>query len=124
MNHYPLLQADMDWLELRLTVAVHDINQDFYMSTIGEQLKAARAQLAAARQSASSAVAESADASRAVLQEASKVLKEANDLRAEVAELTNGGPVLEEGATPLPPAPQPVEIHDDSGAVIRPKLGA
>jgi hypothetical protein len=62
------------------------------MPTIAEQLKAARAQLAEARQGASNAVAESADASRVVLQEAEKVLKEAADLRAEVAELTNGGP--------------------------------
>jgi hypothetical protein len=60
--------------------------------TIADQLKAARAQLAEARQGASNAVAESADASRVVLQEAQKVLKEAADLRAEVAELTNGGP--------------------------------
>jgi hypothetical protein len=62
------------------------------MPTIAEQLKAARAQLLEARQGASNAVTESADASRVVLQEAQKVLKEAADLRAEVAELTNGAP--------------------------------
>lgn len=62
------------------------------MSTIGEQLKAARAQLADARQGAANAVAESASASGAVLVEVNKVLKEAGELRAEVAELTNGGP--------------------------------
>jgi len=62
------------------------------MTTIGEQLKAARAQLADARNAASQAVSESADAARVVLQEVEKAKKEAADLRAEVAILTNGGP--------------------------------
>jgi hypothetical protein len=66
------------------------------MSTIGEQLKAARAKLAEVRQGAADAVAESDHAAGAVLAEVNKVLKEASDLRAEVAELTNGGPALEQ----------------------------
>jgi hypothetical protein len=64
--------------------------------TIGEQLKAARAKLAEVRQGAADAVAESDHAAGAVLAEVNKVLKEASDLRAEVAELTNGGPALEQ----------------------------
>jgi predicted nucleic acid-binding Zn-ribbon protein len=62
------------------------------MPTIAEQLKAARAKLAEARDGATNAIAQSDDASRVVLGEVNKVLKEAEDLRAEVAELTNGGP--------------------------------
>jgi hypothetical protein len=103
-----------DHLEDRLNLAVYDTNRDYRMSvqsmtlsiadlpaspfvekpmpTIAEQLKAARAKLAEARQGAVQAVAESADASNVVLGEVNKVLKEASDLRAEVAELTNGGP--------------------------------
>jgi hypothetical protein len=112
-----LLPSFFDHLEDRLNLAVYDINQDIRMSaqevnqalsditvspitkpetkpmtTIAEQLKAARAQLIEARQGAANAVTESADASRVVLGEVNKVLKEASDLRAEVAELTNGGP--------------------------------
>jgi hypothetical protein len=66
------------------------------MSTIGEQLKAARAKLAEVRQGAADAIVESDHAAGAVLAEVNKVLKEASDLRAEVAELTNGGPPLEQ----------------------------
>lgn len=62
------------------------------MTTIGELLKSARADIASARQGAAHAVAESADATKVVLQEVDKLRKEAADLRAEVAELTNGGP--------------------------------
>jgi hypothetical protein len=62
------------------------------MSTIAEQLKAARAKLTEARDGAANAIAVSQDASKVVLGEVNKVLKEAEDLRAEVAELTNGGP--------------------------------
>jgi hypothetical protein len=62
------------------------------MPTIGEQLKAAKAQLAGAREAAATAVNESAAAARVVLQEVEKARKEAAELRAEVAELTNGGP--------------------------------
>jgi hypothetical protein len=64
------------------------------MPTIAEQLKAARAQLTEARDGAANAIAVSQDASKVVLGEVNKVLKEAEDLRAEVAELTNGGPEL------------------------------
>ena len=64
------------------------------MPTIAEQLKAARAKLAEARDGAVNAIAQSHDASKVVLGEVNKVLKEAEDLRAEVAELTNGGPAL------------------------------
>lgn len=62
------------------------------MTTISDQLKAAKAQIADARQAAATAVSESADAARVVLQEVDKARKEAADLRAEVADLTNGGP--------------------------------
>lgn len=62
------------------------------MTTIGELLKSARADIASARRGAAHAVAESADATKVVLQEVDKLRKEAADLRAEVAELTNGGP--------------------------------
>jgi hypothetical protein len=62
-----------------------------HMPTIGEQLKAAKAQMAEARQGAATAVAEVADVSRVVTGEVDKVLKDAAALRAEVAELTNGG---------------------------------
>lgn len=64
------------------------------MTTIAEQLKAARAKLTEARDGAANAIAVSQDASSVVLGEVNKVLKEAEDLRAEVAELTNGGPAL------------------------------
>lgn len=112
-----------DQFEDRLNLAVYDINHGYTdMATIAEQLKAARAQLAEARQGASSAVAESASASSAVLVEVNKVLKEASDLRAEVAELTNGGPPLEDHVTQLPP-PADVALHnEDTGAVERLKL--
>lgn len=75
------------------------------MPTIAEQLKAARAQVAEARQAAASAVAESADAYRVVLQEVDKTRKEAADLRAEVAELTNGGPTPMPSVGPYPTFP-------------------
>lgn len=63
------------------------------MTTIAEQLKAARAKLTEARDGAANAIAVSQDASKVVLGEVNKVLREAEDLRAEVAELTNGGPL-------------------------------
>lgn len=72
-------------------VQVHKEITGRRMTTIAEQLKAARAQLQDARQGAADAVTKSADASQVVLGEVNKVLKEAADLRAEVAELTNGG---------------------------------
>jgi hypothetical protein len=88
----------LDWFAARLLVAVYDTNAEFRMTTIADQLKAARAKMAEARESAAKAVAETADASDLVRREVERVLKEAADLRAEVAGLTNGGPVLEEPA--------------------------
>jgi len=70
------------------------------MPTIGEQLKAARADLAKAREEATAAVSGSADAAKAVLAEVSKVKAETADLLAEIAELTNGGPALDEPVGP------------------------
>lgn len=64
------------------------------MPTIAEQLKAARADIAAARQGAVEAVTQTGEAVQVVQQEIIKLKKEAADFRAEVAELTNGGPEL------------------------------
>jgi predicted transcriptional regulator len=88
---------DFDWFAFvdRLRIAVEDTNQEFEMTTIGEQLKAARAQLAQARSEATNAVAGSADAANAVLVEVKKVQSETADLLAELAEITNGGPALD-----------------------------
>lgn len=61
------------------------------MSTIAEDLKAARAKLQQARQNASSAVAESANVASLVMEEIAKVEKETEEMRAEIAGL-NGGP--------------------------------
>ena len=64
------------------------------MPTIAEQLRAARAEIANARQGAVDAVAQTGEAVNIVKQEITKLQKEAADFRAEVAELTNGGPEL------------------------------
>jgi hypothetical protein len=64
------------------------------MPTIAEQLRAARADIANARQGAVDAVAQTGEAVEIVKQEIKKLEKEAADFRAEVAELTNGGPEL------------------------------
>lgn len=61
------------------------------MSTISEDLKAARAKLQQARQSASNAVAESANVAGLVMEEIAKVEKETEEMRAEIAGM-NGGP--------------------------------
>jgi hypothetical protein len=94
-----------------LADAVYGLSRKRTMTTIADQLKAARAQLAEARQAASDVVAESTDAARLVMQEVEKAKKEAADLRAEVAAPTNGGPPLEdehhEGKTPVPDLPGP-----------------
>ncbi len=109
----PISQNDLYALDDQMTAAVREINQQLpdnypaindrqlqnpyltekpHMTTIGEQLKAARDEIAEARKGASDAVADTADATRVVLGEVAKLKKEADDLRAEVAELTNGGP--------------------------------
>lgn len=74
------------------------------MATLAEQIKAARAQLADARKQAAEAVSESADVALSVLKEVDKTRKETDDLRAEMAELTNGGPALDDTqpSTPVP----------------------
>jgi hypothetical protein len=81
------------------------------MPTIAEQIKAARAQSAEVRKSAADAIADLSDAAGLVMREVEKAKKEAADLRAEVAELTNGGPPLDEepkeGKTPVPDLPGP-----------------
>jgi septal ring factor EnvC (AmiA/AmiB activator) len=64
------------------------------MPTIAEQLRAARAEIANARQGAVDAVAQTGEAVNLVKAEIKKLEKEAADFRAEVAELTNGGPEL------------------------------
>ena len=66
---------------------------------------ATRADLAKARSEAATAVSGSADAAKAILHEVSKVKSETADLLAEIAELTNGGPPLDEpiGPTVIPP---------------------
>lgn len=81
------------------------------MPTIAEQIKAARAQSAEVRKSAADAIADLSDAAGLVMREVEKAKKEAADLRAEVAELTNGGPPLDvetkDGKTPVPDLPGP-----------------
>ncbi len=72
---------------------IREIQGQPKMPTIAEQLKAARAQIAEARQGAADAVLQTGEATQVVRQEVNKVLKEAAALRAEVAELTNGGPL-------------------------------
>jgi septal ring factor EnvC (AmiA/AmiB activator) len=69
-------------------------NETPKMPTIAEQLRAARAEIANARQGAVDAVAQTGEAVNAVKAEIKKLEKEAADFRAEVAELTNGGPEL------------------------------
>jgi isopropylmalate/homocitrate/citramalate synthase len=69
------------------------------MATLAEQIKAARAQLVEARKQAADAVADSANVALSVLKEVEKTRKETDDLRAEMAELTNGGPAMD---TPMP----------------------
>jgi hypothetical protein len=77
--------------------------QEISMPTIGEQLKAARADLAKAREEAATAGPEAAAAAKAVLAEVTKVRAETADLLAEIAEVTNGGPPIEEPhVTPMP----------------------
>jgi hypothetical protein len=62
--------------------------------TIAEQLKAAKADIIAAREHAATVAIQTSEATRIVRAEVDKALKEVADLRAEVAELTNGGPTL------------------------------
>lgn len=69
-------------------------NEKPKMPTIAEQLRAARAEIANARQGAVDAVAQTGEAVNLVKAEIKKLEKEAADFRAEVAELTNGGPEL------------------------------
>ena len=61
------------------------------MSTLAEDLKAARARLQQARQGAASAVAESGNVAGLVMEEVAKLEKETEEMRAEIAGL-NGGP--------------------------------
>jgi phosphopantothenate synthetase len=61
------------------------------MSTLGEDLKAARAKLLQARQGAAAAVAESGNVASLVIEEISKLEKETEEMRAEIAGM-NGGP--------------------------------
>lgn len=62
------------------------------MSTLGEDLKAARAKLQQARQGAANAVSESANVAGLVIEEIAKLEKETEEMRAEIAGM-NGGPV-------------------------------
>ncbi len=71
-------------------------NEKPKMPTIAEQLRAARADIANARQGAVDAVAQTGEAVEVVKQEIKKLEKEAADFRAEVADLTNGGPALDD----------------------------
>lgn len=61
------------------------------MSTLGEDLKAARAKLQQARRGAAEAVAESANVAGLVIEEIAKLEMETEEMRAEIAGM-NGGP--------------------------------
>lgn len=61
------------------------------MSTLGEDLKAARARLQQARQGVVNAVTESGNVAGLVIEEVAKLEKETEEMRAEIAGM-NGGP--------------------------------
>ncbi|MCK1367627.1 hypothetical protein [Bradyrhizobium sp. 62] len=134
MNHYPLLQADMDWLELRLTLAVHDINQEYRMSSshitgladIVRQTRSVLADLPAVADEMKSTAAE-VMANVAQVKSLTDELKSANvELKGAIGQLGNGAPPLETttDSAPVIPAPLPTvdAIHDDTGALSRPTL--
>lgn len=134
MNHYPLLQADMDWLELRLTLAVHNTNQEYRMSAqnitgLADVIRQAKSALAGVP-----AVADAMKSTTAsVLSKVQQVQALVGELKSAEAELAgvleqsaNGGPPLEitAGSAPVIPTPLPTvdAIHDDTGAIVRPGL--
>ncbi len=63
------------------------------MSTIGEVLKAAKAEIAQVRQGAADAAAETHQLVSVAMGKVDEIKKENSDLQAELAELTNGGPL-------------------------------
>lgn len=141
MNHYPLLQADMDTLADHLSIAVYDINQELRMSAI-DRIKAKALQARAVVPDAIKAVEADLDSiigQTAVIDkkraEATAPHKEAvaglmgelDGLKDALDVLSNGGPPLDESPTSapasVPPALPAVDaIVDDTGNVVRPKL--
>lgn len=73
--------------------------------TISDDIKAARAMLAQAREAVQPALAEAKDAAATMVAEVDKLRAEAAAIRSELAQLTNGGPPLDQpiGATIVPP---------------------
>lgn len=61
------------------------------MSTLGEDIKAARENLRKAREQAASAIAENGNVTSLVIEEIAKLEKETEEMRAEITGL-NGGP--------------------------------
>lgn len=61
------------------------------MSTLGEDIKAARDNLRRAREQAASAIAENGTVTNLVIEEIAKLEKETEEMRAEITGL-NGGP--------------------------------
>jgi hypothetical protein len=75
--------------------------------TIGEQIKAARAELETARTTVGIAISASLDASKSVKGEAEKLKAEAAAMLAELAEVTNGGPAIDDAPAAVLPASFP-----------------
>lgn len=128
----------MDWLDLRLTLAVHDINQEHRMSSshitgladIVRQTRSVLADLPAVADEMKSTATE-VMANVEVVKSLTGELKSANtELKAAIGQLGNGGPPLETStvSAPVIPAPSPVATpvpdipNNDTGSVIRPKL--
>lgn len=73
--------------------------------SISDDIKAAREMLAQARAAVPAVVKDAKEAAVTMVLELDKLRSEAAAIRAELATLTNGGPVLDEpiGATVVPP---------------------
>lgn len=147
MNHYPLLQADMDAFEDHLALAVYDINQEYQQMAISPTLKGLGKKIAQFKHDVefeAEKISNDVDSARVetmetfagvgtVLSDHKKDLEDVKSFVAEVAQATNGGPPLNspkpaptsgsaQGDVTPPPLPTVEAIDDDTGEVIRPKL--
>ncbi len=146
MNHYPLLQADMDFLDLHLTLAVHDINRDYRMSAI-DRIKAKALQargvvprvIASVEADLDSVIASESDIEQKKVQAFAPHFSAIADTKSELAAIgsaldifSNGGPALDPlpvsvvaapvSAPTPPPLPSVKAVVDDTGSVTRPTL--
>jgi hypothetical protein len=139
MNHYPLLQADMDSLADHLAIAVYDINEEYRMGAI-DRIKAKALQASSIAPTMlknfeadlDSLIAEGPklDAERKAavaghMDVVTGIRGEFADMRSAIDILSNGGPPLDESAafeSSSAPPPLPDQPRIDTGEVIRPKL--